>query len=176
MYRGLEDVDALLVIAHEATPSSEKSNGSLDHPASRQHLEALFSRDPSDDFDDELQERGLVHELGTFICPVSDEIVFPRPALADGIEVAWTVALSEIMDGGQIDHQQAFVGIYRHVRSSCPPSKPRLAPCDEAFTVWLARTLPSGLASPPQRSRFIISAKSWMVRININRTKRRSHQ
>ena len=77
-------IDALLVIVHESPPSNEPSEGSLDHPASRQHLEALFSLDPSDDFDDELQERGLVHELGAIVCPVSEEMLEPWPALADG--------------------------------------------------------------------------------------------
>jgi len=73
----LGDINALYIIAHEAPPLNEPSEGSLDHPASRQYLEALFPLDTPDNFDDELQECGLVHELGAIVGPVSEEMLDP---------------------------------------------------------------------------------------------------
>jgi hypothetical protein len=38
---GLGDVDALFVVAHEASPSCHPAEGSFNHPSARQDVEAL---------------------------------------------------------------------------------------------------------------------------------------
>ena len=60
---GLGDIDPFFVVAHETAPSRHPSEGSLNHPAARQHLEPWVVVDASDDFDDEVFECRLVHEL-----------------------------------------------------------------------------------------------------------------
>ena len=125
----LGDVDARLAIAHEAPPSNEPSKGSLDHPASRQYLEALFGLDPLDDFDDELHESGLVHKLGAIVGLISEEMLEPCPALADGIEDRLGPGAVGDVGRGQVDHQQAPVRVHRHVS---------LAPCGPLAAVKAA--------------------------------------
>lgn len=60
---GLGDVEALFVVAHQASPSGKPAEGAFDDPASRQHLEPRLGIDPPHDFDDEVEEGGLVNEL-----------------------------------------------------------------------------------------------------------------
>src|ERR1700726_330490 len=86
MDHGFGDIDAFFVVAHEAAPSCHPSEGPLNHPAARQHLEAWVVVDAPDDFDNEVLERRLVHELASIVGPVGKEMFQPRPAFADGVE------------------------------------------------------------------------------------------
>lgn len=49
---GLGEIEALLIIAHQAAPTSEPADGPLDHPAPGQHLEAKRAVDAADDLSD----------------------------------------------------------------------------------------------------------------------------
>src|SRR5215216_5870727 len=71
---GLGDVEAVLVVAHETPPAHEPSEGALDHPTARQHLEAGLLIDAAHDLDDEIEEGGLVHELAAVIGAVCEEM------------------------------------------------------------------------------------------------------
>lgn len=59
---GARDVDALLVVAHEAAPSGHPAEGPLSDLASWQDFEALPVIRSTDDLDHEVQIGGLVHE------------------------------------------------------------------------------------------------------------------
>ena len=84
--RGLGDVDALLVIAHQTSPPHHPAKGSLNGPAPGQNLEALLTLHLADDLDDEVEEGRLVHELAAILGAVDEEMIEPRPALADGVQ------------------------------------------------------------------------------------------
>ena len=93
---GVRDVDAFLVITHEASPSCHPSEGALDDPAARQNLETLLIIRPADDLDDEVEIGGFVHEFEPVICAVSEQMLDPRPTLAHTIQNRRAPALSEI--------------------------------------------------------------------------------
>src|SRR3954454_13340103 len=83
---GLRDVDALLVVAHEAAPSCHPAEGPLDDPAAGEDLEALLVVGSTDDLDHEVEIGGFVHELQPVIGAVSEQMLHPGPALADTIQ------------------------------------------------------------------------------------------
>jgi hypothetical protein len=64
--------EALLVVPHEPTPPGHPSEGALDDPAAWKDFEALRGIGPSDDFDGEVEERGLVHELGAVVGAIGE--------------------------------------------------------------------------------------------------------
>ena len=60
---GLGDVDAGFVVTHQLPPSGHPAEGSLDHPARGEHLEAGLLVGAAHDLDDDVEEGGLVHQL-----------------------------------------------------------------------------------------------------------------
>src|SRR5580698_8709780 len=83
---GFGDVEALLVVAHEAAPAGHPAEGAFDDPAAWQDFEARVFVAPTHDFDGEVEKGGLVHELEPIIGTVSEQMLHPGPALTDAIQ------------------------------------------------------------------------------------------
>lgn len=83
---GFGDVDALLVVAYEASPAGHPSKASLDHPAPRQNLEAGLGVGAADHLDDKVEEGGLVHQPEPVVGTVGEQVLDPGPALANAVE------------------------------------------------------------------------------------------
>src|ERR1700733_6019365 len=108
---GVRDVDAFLVITHEASPSCHPSEGALDDPAARQNLETLLIIRPADDLDDEVEIGGFVHEFEPVICAVSKQMLDPRPALAQSLQNRLGSRAVGDVGSGQFDHQKPPISI-----------------------------------------------------------------
>ena len=65
------DVEALLIIAHETPPARHPGEGSLDD------LKALLALHLADDFDNEAEKYGLVHELGPVVAAIGEQMLQP---------------------------------------------------------------------------------------------------
>ncbi len=111
MDHGLGDIDAGFVVAHEAAPSGHPAEGALDHPTPWQDFEACLFIGAPDDFDDEVEEGGLVHELAPVIGAVGEKMLQPRPAFADRIEDHLGACGIGDIGGGQVDHQEPPIGV-----------------------------------------------------------------
>ena len=111
----LGDVDPFFVVAHQATPARHPSEGSFDHPPSRQDLEALLAVDAPDHLDHEVLVSGFVHERAPVVGAVGEEMLDPWPALADLIEDHLRAGAVGDVGGGQVDHEEPAVGVDRDV-------------------------------------------------------------
>src|SRR4051812_46601688 len=83
---GVRDVDASLVVAHEASPAHHPSESALHDPASGQDLEALLAVRSADDRDEEVEIGSLVHEFEPVISRVGEQVLDPGPTGANGVE------------------------------------------------------------------------------------------
>src|SRR6476619_6215603 len=111
---GVRDVDALLVVAHEAPPSGHPAEGALDDPAAWQDLESLLVVGSTNDLDDEVKVGGLVHELQPVIGAVREQVLDPGPAFANAVQDRQGAGTVGDVGGGEVDH---------------PPARPAPAPC-----------------------------------------------
>ena len=112
---GFGTVDALLVIAHETSPSGHPSERALHDPSTRDDLEALGRIGSLHDLDGEIQEGGFVHELGAIIGSIGEQMLQPRPALAHTVQDHLSPGAVGDVGGRQIDHQKTTVGVDRDV-------------------------------------------------------------
>lgn len=80
------DNDPFFVVAHETAPSDHSAKGPLDPPAAGENLESLLLITAADNVGDEVEIAGLFHELQAMVGTVGEEMLHPRPALADAIE------------------------------------------------------------------------------------------
>lgn len=72
---GLGHVEALLVVANEASPTDHPAEGALHHPPARDDLEARRLVGAADDLDDEVEERSLVHELRAVVARIGEQVL-----------------------------------------------------------------------------------------------------
>src|SRR5260221_14643490 len=111
MDQGLGPVDALLVVPPEPAPPGHPSEGALDDPAAWKDFEAPRGIGPFDDFDGEVEEGGLVHELGAVVGAIGEQMLEPGPALAHAVEDHLRAGAVRDVGGGDVDHQQTTVGV-----------------------------------------------------------------
>src|ERR1700691_3971192 len=83
---GVRDIDAPLIVAHQASPAHHPSEGTFDHPPARQNLEALLVVGPADDLDDKIEIGRFIHQVEPIVGAIGEQMLDPRPALADGTE------------------------------------------------------------------------------------------
>lgn len=107
---GFGDVEVALVVAHETTPTNHPAKSPLHDPAARDDLEAGFLVGAADDLDDEVKECGFVHEPAPVISAVGEEVLEPRPALADGIDDGLRSGAVRHIGRCKVDHQPPPVG------------------------------------------------------------------
>jgi len=80
-------------------------------PAAWKDFEALRGIGPFDDFDGEVEEGGLVHELGAVVGAIGEQVLEPGPALAHAVEDHLRAGAVRDVGGGEVDHQQTTVGV-----------------------------------------------------------------
>ena len=110
---GFGDVDSLFVVADEAAPSGHPTEGSFDDPPSLNDFEARLRIDPSDHFDDEVKEGGLVHQLSAVVSAVGEEMLDPGPSFSQPPEDHLSAGAVGDVGRRQIDHEQAPVSVHR---------------------------------------------------------------
>lgn len=108
-------VDATLVVTHEASPADHPTEAALDDPTAGQDLEPCLPFVATDDLQDEVEIGGLVHQLQPIIGAVGEEVLDPRPALADGVKDRLRSGAVRDVGGRQTNHQEPSVGVDRDV-------------------------------------------------------------
>src|SRR5665213_4335119 len=83
---GFGDVEAFLVIADQAAISRQPTDTALYHPPAGNDLEPRVIIGPAHDLDHEVEESRLIEKGTTIIGAIGEEVLDPRPALADRIE------------------------------------------------------------------------------------------
>src|SRR6185312_8993059 len=83
---GLGDITALLIVTDQPPPARHPTKRSLDHPAARQHVEALLAGQLAHDLDDEVAVSRRAHQLTAIVGGVCEQMLEPRPTLADGLD------------------------------------------------------------------------------------------
>lgn len=109
---GLCDIDAALVVVHEASPSGHPSEGSFHDPAPGENLKAFRSVPTPNHLNDEVQVSSLVHQLEPVIGAVREQVLDPRPSLADRVQDHLRSDAVGDVRWYQVDHQQASVRIH----------------------------------------------------------------
>lgn len=80
----LGQIAALRVVEDQASPADHPAEGALHDPSARDHLEAERLGGAAEELDDDVEKGGFVHELGAVGPGVSEQVIQPWPALADG--------------------------------------------------------------------------------------------
>ncbi len=163
---GLETVDAFFLVAHEPAPAGHPSEGSFDHPATGQHLEALGGVGPLYDLDGKIEEGGLIHKLGAIVGALAIQVLPPGPLSAHRVEDHLRAGAVRDVSGREVDHQKTAIGIHRNMALTAADllaSVVSTCSASGALTDWLSTTPPVGLASRPARSRSTIKLTSWIV-------------
>src|SRR5678816_999462 len=83
---GFGDVEAPLVVAHEATVACQPTEAALDDPPARQYFEAGLGIEATDDLDDEVEIGRFVEELAPIVGAIGEQMLDPGPTLTDGVE------------------------------------------------------------------------------------------
>lgn len=112
---GFRDIDALLIIPHEAAPFGHPARGSQGDSSARQDLEAGLMVAAADNRQHEVTVSTGVLQFGSGIRSVAEQVFEPRPAFADGGHDLLGPGAVRDIGGGQVQHQEAAIRIHRDV-------------------------------------------------------------
>jgi len=112
---GFGDVDPRFVVPDQSPPTDHPPERALDDPAAREDLEAGFMIGSADHLHDEVEKPRLVHQLTAIVGAVGEEVLQPRPTLADRIEDHLRTRTVGYVGGRQVDHEEPPIGIHRDV-------------------------------------------------------------
>lgn len=115
LYHAAGDVDPGFVVSNQASPAGHPSEGPFDHPAPGHDLEPRLGIGPLNHLDGEVEGGSLVHQRLTIIGIVGKEVLHPRPTLAHHLQDRPGPGGVGNVGGGQVDHQQAAIGVHRDV-------------------------------------------------------------
>jgi hypothetical protein len=93
---GFGNIEPLSIVADETTPSCHPPESSLDDLSARQDFGALGGVTAPNHLDDEVLERGLIHQSKAAIGAIGEEMLSPRPSLAVLIQITCAPVLSEM--------------------------------------------------------------------------------
>ena len=108
---GLGHIEAGFIVTHEPAPARHPAEGSFHYPAPRQQFEAWLGVGPAHDLQHEVAKRRLVEQPGAVIGAIGEQMLEPRPTLADGVEDRLRTGAVGDVRCGQVHHQQPSVGV-----------------------------------------------------------------
>lgn len=76
-------------------------------------LETLLLVDPPHDFDNQVEEGGLAHQLAAVVGTSGEQVLEPRPPLADRSQDRLGAGAVRGVGAGQVVHQQPAIGVDR---------------------------------------------------------------
>ncbi|MDR6182249.1 hypothetical protein QE368_001091 [Asaia bogorensis NBRC 16594] len=117
---GSGHVQALFVVADEASPPCHPAERAFHHPSSPLHLEALLLGELADNLEGEVLKRGKARQLAPVVGAIRKQVLEPTPALAHGRHNQFSPGRILHVRRSQVHHQQPSVRIHRDMALADP--------------------------------------------------------